>query len=224
MHWLRKNSIELIKISLVIVAGVFAYIEYKDKDYRDRVSTALETLGKFYASEDYKALGRVEAFWLSDEITTARDQVNENKRDATSFRLLVLKGVSERPELQADFERAFRGLRSVAICGILNSCDRPTLCMHLSQPIQDLRCNFREYVAQQAFKASSCPIDEMSYFVDTYCAEWMKSYMGASRYDGIKDNECLYSKEHSIAMIGKPCITSILHKSEESIWARYIPF
>jgi hypothetical protein len=88
--------------------------------------------------------------------------------------------------------------------------------MHVALTLQDLRCNFREYISELSEDSGSCVIDEMNYLLDTYCSEWMRVYLGVKQYQSIKDNYCLYNKAHNKPLIAESCIGSIVYKQVPS--------
>ena len=84
--------------------------------------------------------------------------------------------------------------------------------MHLSQPTQEFRCAYRSYIAELSADAATCVIDEVNYFLDHYCAEWLSVYLGVKNYRDIKDNICLFDKDKNVSQIGPQCIDSIIYK------------
>lgn len=117
--------------------------------------------------------------------------------------------------------KAARGLQSLSICAIQGRCDAPTMCMYLFHTLEDFRCNFREEIADISYANGACFIDEVDYFLDTYCKEWLITYLGLKSYNNIKDDYCMYDRDRNISFIGEMCVNSIIYKTREAFWDRF---
>jgi hypothetical protein len=216
-RWIREN-VEPLKVIFAILAGIFALFEYKSKDYVDRVKNSSDTVDKYYASDEYKALLKVQEFQWSDAYIAKQTQLTQKNISSEQFRLFVADGIKNK--YSAEFLKAVRGMKAVSICAIQGRCEPLSICMYLSQSMQDLRCDFREVIAELSTNNGSCVIDEINYVLDNYCTNWMSSYMGIPKYSGIKDNYCLFDKQKSQSLIGEYCVKSIIYKRPSSFFDR----
>jgi hypothetical protein len=218
-RWIREN-VEPLKVIFAILAGLFALFEYKSKDYVDRVKNSSDVVDKYYASDEYKALLKVQDFQWSDAYVAKQTQLAQNNISSQQFRQFVAEGIKR--NYSADFIKTVRGMKAVSICAIQGRCEPLSICMYLSQSMQDLRCDFREVIAELSTNNGSCVIDEINYILDNYCANWMASYMGIPKYSSIKDNYCLFDKEKNQSLIGEYCVKSIIYKRPSSFFDRIL--
>lgn len=218
-RWIREN-VEPLKVIFAVLAAIFALFEYKSKDYVDRVKNSSDTVEKYFASDEYKALLKVQEFQWSDAYTEKQTQLAQKNISSQQFRLFVSEGIKNK--YSAEFLRAVRGMKAVSICAIQGRCEPLSICMYLSQSMQDLRCDFREVIAELSATNGSCVIDEINYVLDNYCANWMSSYMGVSKYSGIKDNYCLFDRQKNQSLIGEYCVQSIIYKRPASFFDRIL--
>jgi hypothetical protein len=214
--WLKDNETQL-KIIFAIVAASYALSEYKAKDYLDRVKNSADVLEKFYGGDGYKAVTALDDYWLS--LSPQREQLESNKITATQYRELVTDGVrsSHRP----DMLRAIRSLKTVSMCAIQGRCDAASLCTQLAQTMEDLRCNFREYISELSTQNGACIVDEIDYLLDVECKEWLASYLGVSSYRSIKDDFCLFDRGTNSSKLPM-CMESIIFKKKVGFFSRYL--
>lgn len=215
-HWIKGNNDQL-KLLFAILAGLYAISEYRSKDYFDRVKNSVEAIDKFYANDAYNHLIKIEDFWLT--LADKRKLLESGKLDPTEFRNYVHQ---ESKNYRQDFLKVLRSFKIISICAIQGRCEPATICIHLTQMIQDFRCNFREYLAELSEENGSCILDEVNYFVDLYCRDWIASYMGVPEYSGIKDNICLYDKNNKKSKLGNKCSISIIHKKNYTFFTRFL--
>jgi hypothetical protein len=216
---LLKEYSEPIKIIAAVVAGMFALAEYKSSDYVAKVKAASEIMDKFYLSDGYKALVKLDEFWVSERVSALRQNILTGD-DAHKYRVFIKDAVSK--DYNSDFLKSIRAFKEISICAIQNRCDPSSMCMHMSQTIQDFRCNFRENIIALSAANGSCVVDEISFFVDNYCQPWLASYMGVEKYSGVEDNRCLYDKEEKRFTMGEFCSESIIYKKHQSILNRFL--
>jgi hypothetical protein len=209
LKWVREN-IEIIKVILIVIGGIYAVAEYKGKDYAERVNNSAKIIDKLNSSTEYKALLSLEDFYASPEFADMRAELKSSKLTSADYHKKLFEKTL--PDHKDELVKATRGLQSVAICGIQRRCERSTICMYLAVTMEDFRCNFRDSIKALSEDDSNCLVDEIDYFVDNYCREWMKEYLGADNYQGITDNKCLYDKTTKIYTIGSICGNSIIHK------------
>jgi hypothetical protein len=217
--WVRKN-VEPLKILLAVLAGTFALVEYKSKDYVDRVKNSSDVIEKYYSGDEYKALLNIHGFQWSDSYTAKQAQLAQKNISSLEFRQFVASEIKGKHG--ADLLKAVRGMKALSICAIQGRCEPLSICMHLSQSMQDLRCDFREVIAELSAKNGSCIIDEINYLLDNYCVNWISSYMGVTGYSSIKDNYCLFDKQKNLSLIGEYCVKSIIYKRPSSFLDRLI--
>jgi hypothetical protein len=217
--WVR-NNVEPLKVIFVILAGIFALIEYKSKDYVDRVKSSSDVIEKYYAGDEYKSLLKVQEFQWTDAYVVRQAQLAQKSITSQQFRQFVADEIKSKHS--ADFLKAVRGMKAVSICAIQGRCEPLSICMYLSQSMEDFRCDFRETVAELSTTNGSCIIDEINYLLDNYCTNWMSSYMGIPEYSGIKDNYCLFDKQKSQPLIGDYCVKSIIYKRPSSFFDRFL--
>jgi len=217
--WIREN-VEPLKVILVILAGMFALFEYKSKDYVERVKNSSDVVDKYFASDEYKALLKIEGFEFSAAYVTKQNQLTQKIISSQQFRSFVANEIKN--NYSAEFLKAIRGMKTVSICAIQGRCEPLSVCMHLSQSMQDFRCNYREVIADLSATNGSGIIDEINYFLDNSCSDWMLSYMGVPRYSSIKDNFCLFDKQQGKSLIGEHCTKSIIFKRPSSFFDRIL--
>jgi hypothetical protein len=218
-RWIRDN-VEPLKVIFAVLAGIFALFEYKSKDYIDRVKNSSDVVDKYFASDEYKALLKIEEFQLSDGYIKKQNQLAQKVISSQEFRVFVANEIKKK--YSAEFLRAIRGMKAVSTCAIQGRCEPLSICMYLSQPMEDFRCDFREVVAELSSSNGSCIIDEMNYVLDNYCTDWMSSYMGISKYSNIKDNYCLFDKQKGKSLIGEYCLQSIIFKRPARFFDRML--
>lgn len=217
--WIKDNDPQ-IKIVFAVLAGLSVLMEYRAKDYLDRVKNASEQVEKYYGSENHLSLLRLEDLWLSEEVALRRRQLNAGLLHPAGYRGYVADRVSSHH--RADFLQAVRGLNNLSICAIQGRCEPSTMCMYVAQRVQDFRCNFRETIAEMSDDNGSCIVDAMNHFVDQLCGKWVGRYMGAQTYRGIEDNECLYDRTAKASKIGKSCTRSLIHKETAGFLDRFL--
>ena len=217
--WLKANG-DQIKIVSAALAGVYALVEYKSQDYLNSVKISTEALEKYHGGDNYKSLTQLQAFWLSDEVAAKRMQLQSDPSGSSAFRTYVHHRISA--TRKDDLVKASRGLKALSICAIQGRCEATTLCMHLTKDIQDLRCNFRESIAEISAHDGSCLIDEINYFIDNYCSEWLSAYLGVTPYLSLEDNYCLYNRTSKTHHLGPFCRTSIIYKKRGRFVDRFL--
>jgi hypothetical protein len=218
-RWIREN-VEPLKVIFALLAGMFALFEYKSKDYIERVKSSSDVVDKYFASDEYKALVKIQEFQFSDAYIEKQDQLAQKALSSAQFRSFVAEEIKNR--YSSDFLKAARGMKAVSMCAIQGRCEPLSICMYLSQSMEDFRCDFREVVAELSAKNGSCLIDEINYFLDNSCSNWMSSYMGVSKYSSIKDNYCLFDKTQNKSLIGEYCIKSIIFKRPSGFFDRIL--
>ena len=217
--WIRAN-VEPLKVMFAVLAGLFALFEYKSKDYVDRVKNSSELIEKYFASDEYKALVKIQEFQFSEVYVTKQDQLTKKTISSQEFRSFLVGEV--KGKYSGDFLKATRGMKSISVCAIQGRCEPLSICMYLSQSMQDFRCDFREVIAELSTTNGSCIIDEINYFLDNFCSNWMSSYMGVEKYSNIKDNYCLFNKSEDRSLIGEHCAKSIIFKRPSSLFDRIL--
>jgi hypothetical protein len=217
--WLKDNS-ESVKIIFAVIAGIYVALQYKANDHIDHVKASTESIDQFYKSDNYTSLLRLEDFWLSEHNVELRRRLENKEITSETYRNILFNLV--KMDYYGDLRKAARGLQSVSICGIQGRCDGPTICMYLFHTMEDFRCNFREEIADISYANGACFIDEMDYFLDTYCKDWLTIYLGLSSYNNIKDDYCVYNQTKKVPLIGGMCIDSIIYKSRETFFDRFL--
>jgi hypothetical protein len=213
--WLKDNQ-DSIKIVLAVIAGIFAAIQYKATHYGDRVKNSSDSIATFRSGDGYKATLNLESFFLSSDIRNIRNEIIAKKITSQQFRKRVLELMQDNHK--EDVTKAIRGLKDVSLCVIQGRCEPTTACMHVAVAIQDLRCNFREYIEDLSALHSVCVMDEINYFVDNFCQPWMATYLGAKTYSDLKDNACFYNQESKKWWGGDYCETPLTYIKQPSLW------
>lgn len=211
---LCKEHFELIKFISTVFAAVYAFVEYKERDYIERVKTATEVIEQFNSSDEYQSLVKLQNIHSSTYFSNLRKQLLENKLNSEAYHKEVYSKIIENNRV--DFLNALRGLKKISICGIQRRCEPMTLCAFIARTMQDFRCDFRDVIAELSADDGSCVVDEMNHFVDTYCKPWMSMYLGL-KYNDIKDNYCIYKKSSDAYLIGDTCRISLIYKHKNSI-------
>lgn len=215
-----KNNIEQIKISFLIVGAIVTLLEYKSKDYLDRVKNSADIVEKFYASDSGKSLSKLDEFYRSKEISDAKALLETGVLTKNAYIEKIRIQVSGK--YRQDLTQSINGLKAISICGMQGRCESKYICMHLAREMQDLRCNYSASIAEISKIAANCIVDEINYFVDKFCVKWIESYIDVKNYSGIKDNICLYNKKTNFAAIGDACIDSIIYKDNVTLLDRFL--
>jgi hypothetical protein len=219
--WINNNA-EILKITFAIIAGVYAILEYKASDHLEHVKNSMDVIENFYKSDAYSAFVKLDNLILSDYNAELLRKLETKQLSSRHYRLL-LSGKVENDHID-DIRKVARGFKSPAICAIQGRCHAPTICMYLFHPMEDFRCNFRETIRAISKVHGSCLIDEVNHLLDTHCKDWVRAYLGVSSYNDIRDHRCLYDKKTSFAMIGDYCLNSIIHKTRQTFFDRYVQY
>ena len=194
-------------------------LQYKASDHLEHIKVSTDSIEQFYKSDNYASLLRLEEFWLSQSTVELRRRLEHKDITSDIYRNTIYNLV--RANYYGDLRKAARGLQSLSICAIQGRCDAPTMCMYLFHTLEDFRCNFREEIADISYANGACFIDEVDYFLDTYCKEWLITYLGLKSYNNIKDDYCMYDRDRNISFIGEMCVNSIIYKTREAFWDRF---
>ena len=144
-----RNNSELIKITFVLLAGIYTAAQFQLSVIDARIGHTIELLDKLENDRYNSAFRDLRNFWLTGEPFEVWKKYRKNKISEQEFAEISYKYVREKKQ-ESNIATRHEFYASVVVCVEQDRCHEETACQLFGQDIENFRLTYRKFITEWA--------------------------------------------------------------------------